>query len=152
MAVEIGSPPPDFALRDEHGQLIRLSEVSAERTVALVFYPFAFSGVCSGELCELRDNIEIFEADGVQVLAVSCDPVQTLRAWAEQEKYPFPLLSDFWPHGVTAQAYGVFNDAIGCARRGSFLIDTEGTVRWSMVNGMGEARPLAAYRQALAAL
>ena len=152
MSPEVGDPAPDFRLRDEHGQEIALSDLRAEKPVVVVFYPFAFSGTCTGELCELRDNIQDFDAEGVQVLAVSTDPVFTLRAWAEQQKYPFPLLSDFWPHGDAARAYGCFNDALGCALRGSFLIDRDGVLRWSVVNGMGEARPLASYHEAMAAL
>ena len=152
MGLAVGSAVPDFTLRDEHRQDVTLSAVYAEGPVVVVFYPFAFSGICGGELCELRDNIADFEADGVQVLAVSTDTVHSLRAWSEQEKYPFPLLSDFWPHGAATQAYGVFNEVAGCADRGSFLIDTRGVLRWSVVNGIGEARPLAAYREAIAAL
>ncbi len=152
MALEVGQEAADFALKDEHGQLIRLSDFRGEKNVAVVFYPFAFSRTCTGELCELRDNLSIFEADNVQVLAVSCDPVFALRAWSENEKYSFPLLSDFWPHGGVAQEYGVFNQTTGSAVRASFLIDTDGLVRWSVVNGMGEARPLAAYQEAIAAL
>ena len=152
MALEVGQQALDFALRDEHGQVTRLSDLRGEKNVAVVFYPFAFSGICTGELCELRDNLAVFEADNVQVLAVSCDPVHTLRAWSESEKYPFPLLSDFWPHGAVAQQYGVFNETTGSAVRGTFLVDTEGVLRWSVVNGLGEARPLGAYREAIAAL
>jgi mycoredoxin-dependent peroxiredoxin len=152
MALEIGQEAPDFALKDEHGQLVRLSDFRGEKNVAIVFYPFAFSGTCTGELCQIRDNLEIFEADNVQVLAVSCDAVFTLRTWAEAEKFAFPLLSDFWPHGAVAQEYDVFNETTGTAVRGSFLVDNTGVLRWSVVNGMGEARPLAGYREALAAL
>jgi mycoredoxin-dependent peroxiredoxin len=152
MALEIGQEAPDFALKNEHGQLVRLSDFRGEKNVAIVFYPFAFSGTCTGELCQLRDNLEIFEADNVQVLAVSCDAVFTLRTWAESEKFTFPLLSDFWPHGDVAQQYDVFNEITGTAIRGSFLVDTTGVLRWSVVNGMGEARPLAGYQEALAAL
>ena len=147
-----GTAAPDFTLPDEHRQDITLSEVYREQPVVLVFYPFAFSGICTGELCELRDNISAFEADGVQVLAVSTDPVHCLRAYAERERFPFPLLSDWWPHGSVASAYGTFNEVVGCANRGSFLIDTAGVLRWSVVNGIGEARPLASYREAVAAL
>jgi mycoredoxin-dependent peroxiredoxin len=152
MAPEIGSPAPDLALRDEHGQLVRLSDFAGTHNVALVFYPYAFSGTCTGELCELRDNLELFEADNVRVLAVSCDPIFTLRAWSEQQKFDFPLLSDFWPHGEVARTYGVFNETVGAAFRGSFLVDTAGVLRWSVVNRMKEPRPLAGYREALAAL
>jgi peroxiredoxin len=152
MALEIGQEAPDFALKDEHGQLVRLSDFRGEKNVAIVFYPFAFSGICTGELCEIRDNLAVFESDNVQVLAVSCDSVFTLRTWAESEKLGFPLLSDFWPHGAVSQDYGVFNEVTGTPVRGTFLVDTSGTLRWSVVNGMGEARSLAAYREALAAL
>jgi peroxiredoxin len=120
--------------------------------VALVFYPFAFSGICTGELCEIRDNLAVFSDGNVQVLAISCDPMYSLRAFAQAEGYEFPLLADFWPHGAVAQAYGVFAEASGRAERGTFLIDTDGVVRWMVVNRPGEARPLAAYREAIAAL
>jgi len=152
MGIEAGGIAPDFALKGQHGQVVRLSDFKGEKNVAIVFYPFAFSGICTGELCEIRDNISIFEDDDVQVLAISCDPVYSLRAFADAEGYSFPLLSDFWPHGEVAKAYGVFGEAAGRAVRGTFLIDKEGAVRWSVVNSPGEARPLAAYREALAGL
>jgi len=152
MTLEIGQEAPGFELKDQHGQQVRLSDFRGEQSVVLVFYPFAFSGICTGELCEIRDNLEIFGADGVQVIGISCDPMHSLRAYAEAERYEFPLLSDFWPHGAVARRYGVFNEKAGFAIRGSFLIDADGILRWSVVNGSGEARPLAAYREALAAL
>jgi peroxiredoxin len=150
--VQIGGAAPDFALRDQHGQTLRLTDFAGARNVALVFYPFAFSRICTGELGELRDNIDMFVDRGVQLVGVSCDPVHAQRAWAEAEKYEFPLLSDFWPHGDVARAYGVFNEATGFANRGTFLVDTARVLRWSIVNGPGEARPLSAYREAVAAL
>ncbi len=152
MSVDVGHSAPDFELKDQHGQVVRLSDFRGSSHVALVFFPFAFSGICTGELCEIRDNLEAFTSGGVQVVAVSCDPMFTQRAWAEEEKYDFPLLSDFWPHGAVAQAYGVFNETSGRAERGTFLIDSTGILRWSVVNPAGEARPLAAYREAIAAL
>jgi peroxiredoxin len=152
MTIEVGQPAPDFELKDQQGTLVRLSDFKGKQPVALVFYPFAFSGICTGELCEIRDNLSVFTDGDVQVLAISCDPMHSLRAYAQAERYEFPLLSDFWPHGAVAQQYGVFLDAAGMATRGTFLIDTEGVLRWSVVNGPGEARPLAAYREAIAAL
>ena len=152
MTLQVGQPAPEFELTDHTGARVKLSDHRGKRPVALVFYPFAFSGICTGELCEIRDNISIFEDDDVQVLAISCDPVYSLRAFADAEGYSFPLLSDFWPHGEVAKAYGVFGEAAGRAVRGTFLIDKEGAVRWSVVNSPGEARPLAAYREALAGL
>jgi peroxiredoxin len=120
--------------------------------VALVFFPFAFSGTCTTELCELRDNIDDFETAGVRLLGISCDARFSLRAWGEQEGFGFELLSDFWPHGAAARAYGVFDAESGLAGRGSFLIDADGIVRWSVVNPRGQARDIGAYRAALAAL
>lgn len=152
MTAEVGRPAPEFALKDQHGQLVRLSDFRGERNVAVVFYPFAFSGICTGELCEIRDGLTMFEDANVQVVGVSCDSMHTQRAWADAERYDFPLLSDFWPHGAVAQDYGVFRSETGFATRGTFLIDTEGVLRWSVVNEPGQARPLAAYREAVAAL
>ena len=152
MTLHTGSPAPGFALRDQHGRTVRLGDFAGERAVALVFYPFAFSGTCTGELSELRDNLDLFEDASVRLVGVSCDPVHAQRAWAEAEKYDFPLLSDFWPHGDVARAYGVFSETMGAAIRGTFLVDRAGVLRWSMVNGPGEARPLSAYREALASL
>jgi mycoredoxin-dependent peroxiredoxin len=152
MTLEIGTAAPDFALKDQHGQVVRLGDFAGERNVALVFYPFAFSRVCAGELCELRDNIAVFEDANVQLVGVSCDPVHAERAWAEQEKYEFPLLSDFWPHGQVARAYGVFDEKKGFATRGTFIIDGEGVVRWSVVNPTPQARDIAEYRKVLAEL
>ena len=152
MTALTGRPAPEFALKDQHGRVVRLSEFRGVSNVALVFYPFAFSGTCTGELCEIRDNLGVFTDADVQVIGISCDPVHALRVWSEAERYEFPLLSDFWPHGEAAQAYGVFDDRFGFAGRGTFLIDTEGTVRWSVLNGPGEARPFAAYKEAVAAL
>ena len=150
--VQVGRVAPDFTLRDQHGQDVRLSGYRGRSAVLLVFYPFAFSGICTGELRELRDELAAFEGSGAQVVAVSCDTKYALRTWAEAEGYAFPLLSDFWPHGQVSRAYGVFNEATGSPVRGSFLVDTAGVLRWSVVNGMGEARDLNAYREALAAL
>jgi peroxiredoxin len=150
LAVEVGDGAPDFELKDHHGAPVRLSGLRG-RNVVLVFYPLAFSGVCTGELCEIRDELPTL-GDDVQVLAVSVDSMFALRAWADQEKYQFPLLSDFWPHGGTAQRYGVFDDERGVAKRGTFIIDTEGVVRWKVVNAIPDARDIGEYREALAAL
>lgn len=152
MTIEIGQAAPEFELKDNSGQLVRLSDFKGKQPVALVFYPFAFSGICTGELCEIRDNLSVFTQGDVQVLGISCDPMYSLKAYAEAQGYAFPLLSDFWPHGAVAQAYGVFNAEAGFAIRGTFLIDVDGVVRWSVVNGPGEARSLAAYTEAVAAL
>jgi mycoredoxin-dependent peroxiredoxin len=150
--IEVGQRAPDFTLRDQHGQEISLADFAGSKSVALIFYPFAFSGICRGELCEIRDNLASFEADDVQVLAVSVDSMFTLRTFGDVEGYVFPLLSDFWPHGEVARRYGVFNEANGAALRGTFLIDTSGVLRWKVVNPTAQARSILDYREAIAAL
>jgi len=152
MAVEIGDLAPDFVLKDQHGTDVKLSALRGTKNVVLVFYPLAFSGVCSGELCELRDSFPESEREDVELLTVSVDSVFVHRTWAETEGYEFGLLSDFWPHGEVAQAYGVFDDERGLATRGTFIIDKDGVVRWKVVNAIPQARDLAEYKKALAEL
>ncbi|MDX3105186.1 peroxiredoxin [Nonomuraea angiospora] len=142
---EVGALAPDFELQDQHGAPVSLSQFRGSKVV-LVFYPLAFSGICHGELSALRDQ----PIDGAQLLTVSVDSMFTHRAWADREGYTFPLLSDFWPHGQVARAYGVFDEAKGFALRGTFIIDGEGVIRWSVVNPASAARDLADYAKALA--
>ncbi|WP_436773203.1 peroxiredoxin [Yinghuangia sp. YIM S09857] len=152
MAVEIGSKAPDFELKDQHGSIVKLSDFQGAKSVVLLFYPFSFTGVCTGELCALRDELPTFVNDDVQLLAVSCDSMFTQKVFAEKEGLEYPVLSDFWPHGAVAQAYGVFNEEKGCAVRGTFIIDKEGVVRWSVVNALPDARDLNDYVKALGTL
>ena len=152
MAVEVGDGAPDFELKDQHGTPVKLSDFRGEKNVVLVFYPLAFSGVCTGELCQIRDELPTLGGDDVQVLAVSVDSMFALRAWADQEKYQFPLLADFWPHGEVAHAYGVFNTERGFANRGTFVIDRSGVVRFAEMLSPGETRDQDAWRKALSAL
>jgi mycoredoxin-dependent peroxiredoxin len=150
MPIGVGDEAPDFVLKDQNNQEVRLSDFRDRRNVLLVFYPLAFTGTCQGELCQLRDNLNDFVNDDVQVLTVSVDSPFAHKIWAEREGYEFPLLADFWPHGAVAQAYGVFNDERGFANRGTFLIDRAGTVRFAEMNMPGEARDQDAWRKALA--
>jgi peroxiredoxin len=143
-----GDPAPDFTLPDTHGTPTALSDLRGT-PVLVVFVPFAFSGTCTSELCELRDNIEDFETAGVRLLVISTDAVFTLKAWQAAEGYQFDLLSDFWPHGEVARDYGVFDEGSGIALRGTFLIDADGIVRWCVVNPRGRARDLEDYRRAV---
>ena len=152
MAVEVGDVAPDFELRDQHGTPVRLAELRGKKNVVLVFYPLAFSRVCSSELCEMRDSFPAAEREDVEVLTVSVDSVHVHRTWAEQEGYEFGLLSDFWPHGGVARSYGVFDDERGLAMRATFIIDKSGIVRWKVVSPTPQARDIAAYQKALAEL
>jgi mycoredoxin-dependent peroxiredoxin len=148
--VEVGAKAPEFTLKNYNNEKVSLSSVYATKPVLLVFYPFAFSGICTGELCQLRDDLSAF--DGVSVLGVSVDTPYSLKVWAEREGFQFPLLSDFWPHGAVAQLYGVFNEKAGMANRGTFLIDTEGVVRFAEVNQPGEARDQESWKKAISSL
>ncbi len=152
MTLSIGTAAPDFELNDQHGNKVSLSSFKGKKNVVLLFIPFAFTGTCTGELCAMRDDLSSFQNDNVELLAVSCDSMFTQRVFAEKEGYNFPVLADFWPHGAVAQAYGIFDEARGCALRGTFVIDKEGIVRWSVVNGLGDARSNDEYKAALAAL
>lgn len=153
MPVEIGQEAPDFELRSSTGDTVKLSSYRGEKAVALVFYPFTFTGVCEGELCVLRDDLSRYENAGVQVLAISCDSAPAQKKWAEEKGYNFPVLADFWPHGKVSQEYGVFNDQLGCAMRHTFLIDKEGKVVDTFDSGaIGTPREAARYEEALAKL
>ncbi|MCF6524738.1 peroxiredoxin [Streptomyces sp. JJ36] len=151
-ALEAGTKAPDFTLKNQHGEAISLADYKGRKNVVLLFYPFAFTGVCTGELCALRDELPTFVNDDVQLLAVSNDAPFSLRVFAEQENLDYPLLSDFWPHGETSRAYGVFDEEKGCAVRGTFIIDKEGVIRWTVVNGLPDARDLNDYAKALQSL
>jgi mycoredoxin-dependent peroxiredoxin len=149
MTVEVGSKAPDFTLKNQDGQEVSLADFRGDKAVLLVFFPFAFSGICTGELCSVRDDLPSFQNDDVQVVGVSCDTTWALKVWAQQEGYEFPLLSDFWPHGAVSESYGVFSADLGFAFRGTFLIDTDGIVRFAEHNGPGEARDQQGWRDAL---
>jgi peroxiredoxin len=152
MTLDIGSVAPDFTLKSQHGEDITLSSYRGDKNVVLVFFPFAFSGICTGELCEIRDNLGQLEADGAQVLAISCDHFFSNRAFADRDGYTFPILSDFWPHGEVSKAYGTFNDGAGAPNRGTYVLDRAGVLQWKVENGIPDARDLSAYREALARL
>ncbi len=143
---------PDFELPNQFGEHIRLSEFRGVKPVALVFFPLAFSSTCTGELCALRDNLNLFTDAGIELMGISVDSKATLRAWADQEGYQFTLLADFWPHGDVAKEYGVFIEEKGFANRATFLIDAQGVIRASFITAPGEARALEAYREAAAEL
>jgi peroxiredoxin len=152
MTLSIGSVAPDFELSDQHGNKVSLSSFKGNKSIVLLFYPFSFTGICTGELCAMRDDLSAFQNDGVELIAISCDSMFTQRVFAEKESYNFPVLSDFWPHGATAKAYGIFDEARGCAIRGTFIINKDGVIAWQVINAIGDARNLDDYKAALAAL
>jgi len=149
MTLAIGDKAPDFTLVDQHGQDVTLSSWAGQKAVMLVFYPFAFSGVCTGELTGFRDRLGDFETDESTLIAVSCDPLYAQRALADRDGIFFPLLSDFWPHSAVTSAYGVFDEISGGARRSSYLIDKDGVIRWSVHSPGGQPRDLDEHAEAL---
>ncbi|MCW2613059.1 MAG: alkyl hydroperoxide reductase/Thiol specific antioxidant/Mal allergen [Frankiales bacterium] len=152
MAVEVGDEAPDFELEDQARNKVRLSSFRGSKNVVVVFYPLAFTGVCQGELCAIRDSIQDFSSDDVQTLAISVDSGPVHAKWAAEQGYSFPLLADFWPHGEVARAYGVLQEDIGLALRGTFIVDKQGTVAYKVVNAIPDARDLDEYRAVLAGL
>ena len=149
MALQVGRSAPDFTLKDQHGQDVELSSFRGSKAVTVMFYPFAFSGICTGELHAVRDDVSSFRDDDLELVAVSCDHMFSLRAYAEREDLNFPLLSDFWPHGEASKAYGVFEPDRGAALRGTFVIDRGGLLRWQAVQPIGTGRDLDELRGAL---
>jgi peroxiredoxin len=152
MTLIVGDTAPDFSLTNQFGETVSLSDFRGKKAVALVFYPLAFSGICTGELCELRDNFGVFETEGVELLALSVDSKFVQKSFAEQEGYKFSVLADFWPHGGTAQAYGVFNDEAGIAQRATFVINKDGQIAAKFVTPVGQPRNFADYKKAIESL
>ncbi len=153
MAIEPGAEAPDFTVKDQDGNDFTLSSLRGQKNVALVFFPFTFSGICQGELCQLRDDLSKYERADVQVVAISCDSRFAQKQWAEEQGYTFPVLADNWPHGKVAQAYGVFNDAVGAANRATFIIDKSGKVVDAFASeNLGTPRGQESYEAALAKL
>jgi mycoredoxin-dependent peroxiredoxin len=151
--VETGQEAPDFTLKDQDGNDVSLSSFRGTQNVVIVFYPFTFTGVCEGELCSLRDDLSEFDAVKAQVLAISCDSRHAQKQWATQQGFTFPLLSDFWPHGAVARAYGVFNEKLGCANRATFVVDRDGNIVDTFASAnLATPRERAAYEAALAKL
>lgn len=150
--LDVGTEAPDFTLKDQNGQAVQLADFRGDRNVLLVFFPLAFTGICQGELDEIRDNLPSYENDDTATLAISVGPPPTHKVWATQSGFTFPVLADFWPHGAVAQSYGVFNSDAGVANRGTFVVDRSGTVRFSEMKQPGEARDQSVWTEALKAL
>ncbi len=151
MSLSAGDRAPEFSLPDQDKQLVSLADLRGTPAL-LVFYPFAFSRICTGELCQLHEELAEYTDAGVKVLAISTDPVYTLKAYKDAEGFDFRLLSDFWPHGTVAQAYGVFNEKAGMALRATFLVDGEGKVAFAEVNAPGDVREQSGWKEAVAGL
>jgi peroxiredoxin len=133
MAIATGDAAPEFDLEETHDKRVRLADYRNRRNVLLVFHPFAFTPVCTEEALDLQENIQAFRNAETEIVFVSCDPSAARQAWKKELGAEYTFASDFWAHGATAKAYGVFNESNGAPIRGTFLIDKQGTVIWSLV-------------------
>ena len=124
----IGSTAPDFTLTDRHGESRSLGDYRWAPAV-LVFFPYAFSPICTDELCHLQDHADMFEEFDAAVVCISTDSHFARDAFARQESYDFQMLSDHWPHGEVARRYGVLDEDAGCAQRHTITIDARGIIR-----------------------
>lgn len=140
MTVRTGDRAPEFDLEVAHGERVRLSDFRGRANVLLVFHPFAFTPVCEEEARDLQANLESFRNAQTEIVFVSCDPAPARHAWKRELGAEYTFASDFWSHGAAAKAYGVFNERTGAPYRGTFLIDKEGTVIWSLVKIRDERR------------
>lgn len=138
--ISVGAEAPDFTLSNQNREQFTLSECRGSKAVLIVFYPFAFTNVCTGELNRIKADLDAFQNDDVQVVTISCDSVYSQRVFALREELDFPMLADYWPHGEVARAYGVFNEEGGFANRGTFLVDRDGVVRFAEMNMIGDGR------------
>jgi peroxiredoxin (alkyl hydroperoxide reductase subunit C) len=152
VSVQVGDEAPDFTLRDQNNEAVTLSSFRGAKAVLLIFYPAAFTGICTGELTRVREDLPAFQNDDVQVLTISVDSMYSHKIFALREGYEFPLLADFWPHGAVATTYGVLNEKTGMANRGTFLVDREGIVRFAEHFQPGEGRDAAVWQAAIKAL
>jgi peroxiredoxin len=150
MAVEVGQAAPDFTLRDENGEEVPLSSLRG-RNVVLIFFPAAFSRMCTKELHTATDLAEKYGAAGAEVFGVSVDSPYALKAFKRDEGLEARFLSDFHPKGKVAEEYGAYIPEAGVATRATYVIDKDGKVAYKAVNHPGEMRDQDAIIDALAA-
>jgi peroxiredoxin len=152
LSLIIGDAAPEFELPNQFGETVSLADFKGKKPVVIVFYPLSFSGICTGELCEIRDNFGKFENENVELLAISVDSKYVQKQFAEHEGYKFSVLADFWPHGAVAKKYGVFLEDNGFANRATFVVNTDGNLVAKFITAPGQARSLDEYDRALASL
>ena len=149
MSVAVGDKVPSFELVDQNKEVRGSADLAGEKSL-VVFIPFPFTGVCDGEVCQLRDNLAELSKLDASVLVITCDTRPVNAHWSEENGFEFPVLSDFWPHGEVSRAFGCFNEDVGCANRYTYVVNAEGTVT-AIINSdsLGVGREFEAYLAAL---
>ncbi len=152
MPAQIGSPAPTFSLKSHTGDVHDNESLKGKKAL-VVFIPFPFTGNCDGEACALRDNLGQLNDLDANVVIITAHAGPTNKEWATKENLPFPVLSDYWPHGAVTQAFGCFNEQRGCAMRATYVLDAEGIVRDIIATeSLGDPRTYADYPAALASI
>ncbi len=155
MAIQKGQQAPDFSLFNSEKTKVNLADYKGKNLVIL-FFPQAFTGVCTTELCSVRDNLNVYTSLNAEVVGISVDSIFTLAKFKEEQQYNFPLLSDF--NKTTAQAYEAIYDEFvfdmkGVSRRAAFVVDKEGTIQYAEVlESAGDLPNFDAIKQALEAI
>jgi mycoredoxin-dependent peroxiredoxin len=143
MTIRTGDKAPKFDFEETAGRRVRLGDYLGKRNVLLVFHPFAFTPVCTEEALDLQENLESFRNAETDIVFVSCDTSAARQAWKRELGADYIFASDFWAHGANAKTYGVFDETSGAPVRGTFLIDKDGTVIWSLVSDSRRATMVA---------
>ena len=148
--MQIGSPAPSFELSDQDKNPFSSESLKGSKSL-VVFIPFPFTGLCDEEACAVRDNLARLNDLDAKVVIVTVHAVPVAKKWADENGFEFPVLSDFWPHGETAKAYGAFNDTVGAANRYTFVADADGVIR-EVINteALSITREFDSYIEALA--
>jgi peroxiredoxin len=135
MALNVGDNAPDFTLKNTAGEDVTLSDAHQDSNVVLLFFPLAFTGVCTKEMCHMRDNLSQFEDLDAQVFGISVDSFFTLKQFKESEDLNFPLLSDFNKEVASKYEtiYEEFFDMKGVAKRSAYVIDQDGVIQYAEV-------------------
>lgn len=152
MTASIGQTAPDFDLLSQERENVTLDSLKGHKSL-IVFIPFPFTGICTSEACMLRDQTAALNDLDAKVVVITVHSIPTNKTWADTNDLNFPVLSDFWPHGKVAHAYGTFNEKMGVANRFTFVLDEDAVIR-DVINtdSLGTAREFELYTEALAAI
>ena len=149
MSIAVGAPAPAFSLTDQDKNTVTLEDMTGHKGL-IVFIPFPFTGICDEESCLIRDRLAALNDLDAKVVVITCHAVPVTKKWSDENGFTFPVLSDFWPHGAVATAYGAFNETVGASNRVSVVLDTDGVVRSIIDSGsLGTAREFDEYVSAL---